>query len=46
MVSLDVSNNVDNRNYHVILGDIKAPGETEFGIEIILGWLKNILNSK
>ena len=46
MVSLDVSSNVDNRNYHVILGDIKAPGETEFGIEIILGWLKNILNSR
>ena len=46
MVSLDVSHNVDNKNYHVILGDIKAPGETEFGIEIILGWLKNILNSR
>ena len=35
----------DNKNYHVILGDIQAPRETEFGIEIILGWLKNILNS-
>ena len=46
MVSLDVSSNVDNKNYHVILGDIKAPGETEFGIEIILSWLKNILNSR
>ena len=46
MVSLDVSSNGDNKNYHVILGDIKAPTETEFGIEIILGWLKNILNSR
>ena len=45
IVSLDVSSNVDNKNYHVILGDIKAPTETDFGIQIILGWLNNIIKS-
>ena len=45
LVSIDVSNSVDNKNYHVILGDIKAASETELGIDIIMNWLNNTVNS-
>ena len=38
-----IDSKVDNGNFHVILGDIKAPNETKLGIEIINSWLKNLL---
>ena len=43
LVALDIDSKVDNGNFHVILGDIKAPNETKLGLEIINSWLKNLL---
>ncbi len=45
LVSLDINSKVDNGNFHVILGDIKAPNETKLGLEIINSWLKNLVKS-
>ena len=43
LVALDIDSKVDNGNFHVILGDIKAPNETKLGLEIINSWLKNLV---
>ena len=46
LVSLDVNSKVDNGNFHVILGDIKASNETKLGLEIINSWLNNLVKSR
>ncbi|MFL2801402.1 MAG: alpha/beta hydrolase [Paracoccaceae bacterium] len=45
LVALDIKSNVDNGNFHVILGNLKAPSETNLGLEIINSWLINLLKS-
>mgnify|MGYP001162683831 FL=1 len=36
---LDVPLQTDHNNYHVIMGDIKSPTQTEKGVQLILDWL-------
>ncbi len=43
--SLQVSSETDNGNCHVILGDIKAPNQTQKGVKIILEWLTSVSKS-